>query len=71
MNVFQWLNNPKPVMAAPDAVNPALPLPTWQITGTPPYSPPTAQARLWSQSGPAVFPSRRLVQQPAKITVIA
>lgn len=73
MDVFKWLNNPKPVFADQNAANPALPLPSWQITGTPLPVPVAAEAKLYSQRAANVFafPGRSLVAQPRRITSIA
>lgn len=73
MDVFKWLNNPKPTLAGVEVSNPALPLPNWQMTGTPLPIPVAAEAKLYSQraANAFAFPGRSLVQQPTRITVIA
>lgn len=71
MDAFNWLRKPKPTLTNPETANPAVPLPSWQITGSPLPSPVPAQAKLWTQARANPFPSRSIVQQPARITSIA
>ncbi len=66
-----FLSDPRPVYTSPDAGNPALPFPAYQMHGAPNpriVPPPTQQ---WDKARPWPFPSMTLVRQPRNITSIA
>lgn len=71
MQAFQFLNNPKPVLANAQVVNPALPFPDWQATGVPLPKTTARAAPTWDQNIQNPFPPRTLVIQPRNMTVIA
>lgn len=69
--VYDFLNKPRPTIAPLDQINPPLPFPQWQATGTPTPMPVAQQAMLWNNARANNFPPRRLVEQPRRNTVIA
>jgi hypothetical protein len=63
--VRDWLNNPRPTMTTPEAFNPPSPLPSWEITGTPPPALAHYTAAQWDASSKAYTPGYGLLSRPA------
>lgn len=71
MNVAEWMRNARTPLVGVNAANPARPLASYEITGTPAPVPVPMPAARWNQAQANAFPSRTLVPQPRKLTVIA